>query len=90
MPTSCSQLDDLFQGISSTLDGYLSVLENPCVPVSCVSWVSSYVSGDTLHVDIFRCASSQPGFFGLRDSGAQLVLVLVRSLPSVTVCARQA
>ena len=46
-----------------TLDGYFSVLENPCIPVSCgaapavglatsISWVSSSVSGDASPVGL--------------------------------------
>ena len=46
-----------------TLDGYFSVLENPCVPVSCgaapvvglatsIAWVSSSVSGDASPVGL--------------------------------------
>ena len=48
------------------------VLEYPCVPVLCVSLVSSCASDDTSHVDILQCASCQLGFFGLRDFGARV------------------
>ena len=59
-----------------TRDGYFSVLEYPCVSVSCVSWVSSCVSGDTSNVDILHCASchcvnivAPPLFFEKMDLG---------------------